>query len=413
MSQAIQPIKRLIPLLFMIFLDSLGYFLVIPVLLQLFMNTQYGLLPAGASLATRNIFYGIAVMLSPLAFLIASPLVGHFSDKYGRKKTLMVCLSAGAMGFLLPIIGIVYRSVSLVLIGRFIAGASTSSQPVAQAAITDFSSGKKKAFYLSLIAFAMTLAMVLGPIGGSYLSDSKLISWFNVTTPYWIAVLLTIINLLFFAMYFNDAKQPKPFVEKDNYRTRLHQLIQILSSNSLFCLMIVFLLMELGWSQYYQVIFLYLAQQFHYSVNQIGLFVAYAGLWMSLGLTVFYRLFISFFSVEQIAKFSLSFATLGLIGCCLWQHPAVQWIMVIPVALFIGTAYPSLLAIMSDRAPGEHQGLVLGMVSTLMGASWMTTAVFGSWLISFYLVLPLMMAAVFAVAAAIIIRKCLVRSYGK
>ncbi len=169
-------IKRLIPLFLLIFIDSLAYFIVIPALLRLYFNSDHSILPANTSMIVRNMLYSATVALSSLAFIISSPIVGKLSDRFGRRITLFYALLAAFFGFLLPIIGILTGHLSLVLIGRFIAGASTSSQPVAQAAVSDFTTGKTKAFYFSLIAVAMTLAMVIGPIAGGYLSDPKLVS---------------------------------------------------------------------------------------------------------------------------------------------------------------------------------------------------------------------------------------------
>ena len=53
-----------------------------------------------------------------------------------------------------------------------------------------------------------------------------------------------------------------------------------------------------------------------------------------------------------------------------------HWIMVIPAALFCGTAYPTLLELISENTPKEHQGWILGVASTLLGFAWMVTGFF-------------------------------------
>lgn len=385
-------LQRLMALLLMIFVDTVAYFLVIPVLLKIFVNDDGQLVSSSMSLSTRHLIYGFAIMLSPLAFLIASPITGHFSDKYGRKKVLFFCLLTALIGFFLPIIGIIKKQIFLILLGRFIAGASTSSQPVAQAAITDFTQGKKRAFYLSLIGFAMTFGMVTGPLAGSYLSDNHLISWFNIMTPYWIGLILSVANIILILLFYQDNDQIKINDLKNSQNTWSH-LSHIVSQKSVVLLLFIFLLLEIAWSQYYQAIFLYLPQEFHYSTNQIGLFTAYAGFWMSLGLTIIYRIVINLFSIEKILKVSLIGASLGLIGCSYFTASYLQWIFIIPSALFVGMAYPSILSLISNLSPIEHQGWVLGMASTLLGIAWMVTAILGGLLIDIYLPLPLLLAA--------------------
>ncbi len=322
-------LRQLLPLFFIIFIDTIGYFIVIPIIIRLFIHGDAALLPAHTSLATRDFLYSLVLMLSPLAFIICAPIIGHFSDRYGRKNALLFALIAACIGFLLPIIGITTKTISLIFIGRLIAGASSSSQPVAQAGVTDFTTGKVRAFYLSLIGFAMTLGMVVGPLSGSYLSDNTLVHWFSVTTPYWFAFILSFINVLMLIFLYKDTAQIKL---KNETMTPTHYnasfFFDLIKKDGIWLLMLGFFFMEVSWSQYYQSSFLTLAQHFHYTTNKIGLFTAYTGLWMCLGLTVIYKLSIKWFSLEQIARYSLliGFAALAL---CTIPNTTIQWIMMI------------------------------------------------------------------------------------
>ena len=104
----------------------------------------------------------MTLSLSPLAFITLSPIVGRLSDLHGRKNCHGASLIASILGFGLPVIIIITHHVSLILIGRFVAGAGTTSQPVAQAAVTTCYQENKERL-AGLIGFAMTLSMVLVP----------------------------------------------------------------------------------------------------------------------------------------------------------------------------------------------------------------------------------------------------------
>src|SRR3990167_9132254 len=120
---------RFLPLLLLIFIDSFSYFVVIPVLLQLFYNHQYDLLPLSSSITTRNIITGITISLTPMAALIFSPFISFASDQYGKKKTLLVCIACVISGFVLLIVGIFNNNLIFVMLGRLIAGIGSASQP--------------------------------------------------------------------------------------------------------------------------------------------------------------------------------------------------------------------------------------------------------------------------------------------
>lgn len=357
-------LSRLLPLLFIIFIDTIGYFIVMPVMLRLFMQGNHSVLPRETSLMTRNLLYSLTLMLSPLAFIICSPLIGYCSDRYGRKKALTYALLAACVGFLLPIMGIFKKMISLIFIGRFVAGASSSSQPVAQAGVTDITTGKVRAFYLSLIGFSMTLGMVIGPLAGSYLSDDSLISWFNVTTPYYFALLLSLINIIMMVTLYKTTRQP--LLKKLTLSPRL------LTQQGIGPLMLSFLFLEIAWSQYYQASFLSMTQHFHYTMNKMSIFAAYMGFWMCVGLTIVYRQLLKYFSIEMITQSSLCIASFALLFCNI-PNTLIQWIMIVPATVAIGIAYPSLLSLMSHRTEPTHQGYILGCASTLLGVAWMLT----------------------------------------
>lgn len=393
---------HLLPLLLLIFIDSFSYFVVIPLLLQLFYGHHADLLPQSTTLTTRNILTGVTIALSPLATLIAAPLIGNASDKYGRKKTLLACLICVTVGFLFPIIGIHFKNVGLILLGRFIAGFGSASQPVAQAAVADVCHQKDKALFLSLIALMMTLALIIGPLAGGYLSDSHFVSWFTMTTPYVFALILSVLNLcllLFFfreTLHHNVEKIKIPMLSIRDVWTTLPHYIKRYHFGFL---MLIFFFLELGWSQYYQSISLFHALKLGYSTQKISVFNAYLGIVMSVGLLILYPLALRVLSVKSLMQYSVLFVLGGLVGCALFATIPIHWFFAGIVALFTGIAYVSLVALISNQTAEAHQGLVMGYLSTILFLAWMMTAFDAGWLISYHAKLPLYLAALFLVFA--------------
>lgn len=52
------------------------------------------MLPRDASLAGRTIALGVLLAQYPLAQFLAAPAIGALSDRFGRKRTLLVSLAA-------------------------------------------------------------------------------------------------------------------------------------------------------------------------------------------------------------------------------------------------------------------------------------------------------------------------------
>ena len=292
---------RLLSLFMVIFIDTFGYFLVMLAIQGLIMSPQ-GLLPNHTSTQERQWLLEVTLMLSPLAFITLSPIAGRLSDRIGRKKTIFYCLIASLLGFVLPLLGIGLKKLWLVMLGRFIAGAGTTSQPIAQAAITDFSSGKHKAFNLGMIGLSMTLAMVLGPLGAGYCK--------TFSSPYWIGTALAVLNLALLAFTFTETHPP------ETVTITLRQRFRLLNKPILW-LMCAFLMGELVWSGYYQSAYLgFLHKEFNLSQTQIGTFMAYIGLWMCIGLTAVYRIGLKLFSPRRLCLRGIFSCTISLIAYC-------------------------------------------------------------------------------------------------
>lgn len=371
-------------LLFIIFLDSFSHFLVLPVFLLIFVDPQYSILPAASSEAVRYAWYSAAMGVFSLAFLVAAPLVGYCSDRFGRRPVLLSCLALSIVSAILPIIGLHHGWVSWVLLGRVITGVAAGSQPVAQAAVTDLSTGKQKAYYLSLIALAMTLALILGPLCGAYLVKPLWQHGVVLAAPYWLTLLLACINLGLLSRFFH-------FGDNQQQRTERMQWAGLLKNRQALVILSVFFLLELAWSLYYQSSYLVLGQLFDFSAAQIGVFASYAGVWMAFALAVIYKFWLQHSSLPNIARYHLLLCCLGLAVINV-QIELGQWLGVILLAIGTGIAYAALLAWLTDITPKQHQGSILGFASTLLATAWMLTAFASGPLVGLLVWLPYVVA---------------------
>ena len=103
---------------------------------------------------------GLVVASFSLAQLIAAPVMGRLSDRYGRKPVLIVSLCGTAVG---SVITGVAGSVWLLLFGRLVDGASGASVSVAQAAVADVAAEEDRPRLFGLLGAAFGVGFVLGP----------------------------------------------------------------------------------------------------------------------------------------------------------------------------------------------------------------------------------------------------------
>ena len=141
-----------------VFIDLLGFGIVIPVLPFYAENTRFGATPREVGL----LFASYSVMQ-----LIFSPVLGRLSDKHGRRPILLISLLGTSLGFL--ILGFA-NTLWLLFLGRIIDGISGGNISTAQAYIADITTKENRAKGMGLIGAAFGLGFVFGPAIGGILS---------------------------------------------------------------------------------------------------------------------------------------------------------------------------------------------------------------------------------------------------
>src|SRR6202163_342617 len=141
-----------------VFIDLIGFGIVIPVLPYYAEGTRFGATPREVGL----LFASYSVMQ-----LVFSPVLGRLSDKYGRRPILIISLLGTCLGFL--ILGFA-TTLLMLFIGRIIDGISGGNISTAQAYIADVTTKENRAKGMGLIGAAFGLGFVFGPAIGGILS---------------------------------------------------------------------------------------------------------------------------------------------------------------------------------------------------------------------------------------------------
>jgi MFS family permease len=143
-----------------VFLDMMGAGILIPVI-------PFVVQPYRADALT----VGLLALAFSAAQFAASPLLGAWSDRVGRRPVLLVCLLGTATGyFLFGLAG----SLPMLFIARLLAGFAGGSISTAQAYIADVSEPADRAKNFGLIGAAFGLGFILGPALGGILSHVSL-----------------------------------------------------------------------------------------------------------------------------------------------------------------------------------------------------------------------------------------------
>lgn len=355
-----------------IFIDTFAMALAYPIFAPLFSLaiSQGGLLSANISLPMRNILYGLTIAIYPIFMFFSSPLLGDYADRVGRKTILLLCLLGAGFGAALSGLAIIIHNFALFFISRMIVGGMSGSLSAAQAAISDISDKKVKALNLSLIGFAFTLGIVLGPICSGILSNKNILTWCNFSTPFFITTILSICNAILLIFTFKETFCT-PNQIKSSSTNIIKPLIiftEALQNKAIRKIMITCFLYVLGWHIYLQFTPLYLFQKFNFTTTQLGYFASWVAIIMNISMLIIIRLILRYYSVIQTLYLGIILSILG-ISIALIPSILIQWICVLPIACGIGLSYTTIITLFSDNANAQTQGRMMGVSSSTMAAA--------------------------------------------
>ncbi|HZA99037.1 MAG TPA: MFS transporter, partial [Gemmatimonadales bacterium] len=169
--------RRLAVLIGVNFVDMIGFMIVLPLL------PFYAL-----KLNASPIIVGQLIASYSIAQLIAAPLWGRVSDRYGRRPALLIGLSASAIAYV--VFGLA-DSVWLLLLSRIVQGAGGGTTGVAQAYVADTVAPADRARALGWLSAATSAGVMVGPAIGSSAAH------FGQAAPGMIAAALCLTNVIF------------------------------------------------------------------------------------------------------------------------------------------------------------------------------------------------------------------------
>ena len=138
--------KSLMTIFLIVFIDLLGFGIILPLLPYIAEKYSAGPLQIGLLTATYSFFQ-----------LIASPILGRLSDRYGRKKLLIISQLGSALGYL--ILGLA-GNLPLLFLSRIIDGITGGNISIAQAYIADVTDKKNRARGMGILGAAFGFGFI-------------------------------------------------------------------------------------------------------------------------------------------------------------------------------------------------------------------------------------------------------------
>ena len=175
-------------------IDVIGLGLIIPVIPTLIAQLKHVSIEAASEWGGFLMFAYAAMQ-----FLFA-PMVGNLSDKYGRRRVILISLAGFAVDYVILALA---HNYTLLLVGRILSGITGASFTAATAYIADISTKETRAKNFGLIGAAFGLGFVIGPALGG------LLSVWGLRAPFWAAAGLCLVNFVYGYFILPESLKPE------------------------------------------------------------------------------------------------------------------------------------------------------------------------------------------------------------
>jgi MFS family permease len=366
---------KLFTLMITAFMDMVGLLMIIP-LLPFYVQELGG---AGVSLLGWHVgvgtITGFIVTAFTIAQLISAPLWGRFSDRFGRRPTLIIALAASGIAYL--IFGFAH-SLLLLFLSRLVQGAGGGTVGVIQAYVADSTDPKDRARALGWLSATTNLGVALGPVLGSFaiaigkrdIVPGHASLQMGQAAPGIMAAALCLINIIFAARFLTESRDATGSAAAGAAPRRSAEAIwRVISHSSEPSSRLIWIYaISIGAFQgSFSVLALFLNARFQVTAQTIGYFFMYVG-----AISVFTRVLllgrmVDWLGEARLSRLGLVLLAAGVIGMPLANHLGTLAIAVALIPLGTAFTFPCVTALLSRVVSQRERGLYMGMQQTYGG----------------------------------------------
>ena len=391
----------LFPILLVNFVGTLGFSIVLPFLV--FVVMKFG---------GNAIVYGLLAATYPAFQLVGSPILGKWSDTYGRKKILLLSNVGTSIGWLLFLFALFLPSNSFkihtVFVGTFVViipllmlflaraidGVTGGNISIANAYLADLSSDSSRSKNFGKMAISSNLGFIVGPALAGILGGTI----YGAILPVLAALILSLVTIIVIVLLLKESKprlvEEMLVPEQGTIRKAFSQecrecysdigikkpkLRDIFKLKHISFLLALYFLIFLGFNVYYAAFPTHATKDLKWSVTQLGIFYAILS-----GIMVFIqgpvlRKALKKFSEEKLVIIGSIILGTNFVLFVSNNIVSISFAIVL-FAVGNGLMWPSFMSILSRYAGSKLQGSVQGVAGSFGGLASILGLILGGFL---------------------------------
>ncbi|PWT87445.1 MAG: hypothetical protein C5B54_12345 [Acidobacteria bacterium] len=357
-----------------IFLTAASLSLYLPELAALFLSsTTHGIVAEATSIETRQRLFAAAITAPQICSAIGAPLCGAFSDRYGRKRSLIVALSGAVLAMSLCTISIILHHALMLMAALALLGLMDGSGVIVQAGLLEESPPEQHASAIGKLTACSILGVMCGPLIGGLTSDERILKFSTYYLPFLMtAGLFAVATGIVTVWYKEGACKPPP--DRTHGPGYFKELLDTIRLARIRRFVYLLFLMEIVIACFYQRLPL-LLQQHHAGPSSLGLFGAYIASLIAFTCAVVVPAIPT--SIPVRISMTGSFLLLAFAGALLLRQPAVPrlWLSGLPFAVGAGIIYCLSTARITEWTSPSDQGKLAGITISISALAFLVAGV--------------------------------------
>ena len=335
------------------FLDAVGIGIVFPTLPGLLRS----LLDGKGDIAEH---YGFLLAAYAATMLLSSPLLGALSDRYGRRPLLLCSLFGTALDDLVMALA---PTLSILYLGRTLAGFTGANYTVANAYLTDITTEENRSAAFGRMSACFGVGIIAGPVLGG------LAGTYSLRAPFYLAAALNGLSALICLFILPESRRSaRQGLERVPMRwTQLNPLASLRSIGSLHGvsrLLYVICTVEMVGQVPAVLWVVYGTAHFGWTPAVVGVSLALFGLIHALVQAFLPALVEKRVKREGTVLIGMASDSLGYVLFSFARSTAAAFSFM-PLLCVGGLAQPALQAMLTSKAGEDQQGELQGVITSL------------------------------------------------
>ncbi|UXI70615.1 TCR/Tet family MFS transporter [Tahibacter amnicola] len=333
-------------------LDIVAFGIIIPVLPMLIKQ-----MAGGESTAAAH-WVGIISTIFAIVQLVCTPIQGALSDRYGRRKVILLSnLGLGLDFFLMAVV----NSLPMLVVARIISGMTSASFSTANAYIADITPPEKRAATYGKLGASFGIGFVLGPAMGGFLGE------IDLRLPFWVAGGLALANFAYGYFILPESLPPERRTRHLDIRNAnpLGSLMLLRRYPQVFSLATVMFLSQLAHYVLNTTFVLYVDYRYGWGPQAVGFTLGLVGICNGIVQAILVGKIVQRFGERRALLAGLLFGVVGFA----WQGlAATGWIALfaIPFLALWGFVNPATQALVTRQVDPHEQGRLQGALASLV-----------------------------------------------